>query len=214
MTPVPALADDFFRLAHHDSTGQPLLHPRATGLGLAAALLAELLWGRSLVIHEGLVYPHPESTRPPADALAHTVLDQITAQTQYHNVRTWLGFLSQRATADVAERLWRAGHLRPVTVRRLLRQVTVYEPTDVLTAADPWVRLTTRVTRHQPLDPPDAFLLCLSGATGLNEYLLRDASIEARRYAAHLEASAPAPLAELLAQTAAAVGDAVLSYRT
>ena len=57
-------------------------------------------------------------------------------------------------------------------------------------------------------------LLCLAGATGLNEYLLRDAPAEARRYAAHLAASAPAPLAELLAQTAAAVGDAVLSYRT
>ncbi|MBN1171236.1 MAG: GPP34 family phosphoprotein, partial [Micromonosporaceae bacterium] len=143
MTPVPALADDFFRLAHHDTTGQPLLHPRATGLGLAAALLAELLWGRSLVVHEGLIYPHPEATRPPADALTHTVLDQITAQTRYHDLRTWLGFLNQRATADVAERLWRAGHVRPVIGRRLLRRDTVtYVPTDLLTAAGPWVRLS------------------------------------------------------------------------
>ena len=36
------LADDLFLMAHCDRTGKPLLQPRATGLGLAGALLAEL----------------------------------------------------------------------------------------------------------------------------------------------------------------------------
>jgi hypothetical protein len=183
-------------------------------LVLAAALLAELIWGRKIYLKGGCVNQRPEATTPPADALAHTVLDQIAAQPRYHEVRTWLGFLSHTAIEDVAGRLRRAGHVRPVTVRRLLKQTTVYQPTDLLTAAGPWIRLTRRAERHEPFDPPDAFLLCLAGATGLNQHLLRDASAEARRYAAHLEASAPAPLHELLAQTAAAVGDAVLSYRS
>ena len=37
------LADQFFLIAHEDRTGRSRLHPRATGLGLAAALLGELM---------------------------------------------------------------------------------------------------------------------------------------------------------------------------
>ena len=36
------LADDLYLMAHHDVTGRPHLQPRATGIGLAGALLAEL----------------------------------------------------------------------------------------------------------------------------------------------------------------------------
>ena len=37
------LADDLYLLAHHEITGKPHLQPRAVGLGLAGALLAELM---------------------------------------------------------------------------------------------------------------------------------------------------------------------------
>jgi hypothetical protein len=47
--PVPGpggtgrLADDLYLIAHHELTGRPHLAPRAVGLGLAGALLAELV---------------------------------------------------------------------------------------------------------------------------------------------------------------------------
>ncbi len=37
------LADDLYLLAHHERTGRAHLQPRAVGLGLAGALLAELM---------------------------------------------------------------------------------------------------------------------------------------------------------------------------
>jgi hypothetical protein len=37
------LADDLYLMAHNDVSGRPYLQPRALGLGLAGALLAELV---------------------------------------------------------------------------------------------------------------------------------------------------------------------------
>ena len=37
------LADDLYLIAHHELTGRPQLAPRAVGLGLAGALLGELV---------------------------------------------------------------------------------------------------------------------------------------------------------------------------
>ena len=210
---APALADEFFRLAHHDTTGKPLLHPRATDLGLAAALLGELFAGRKIVIQDGRLYPWQRT--PPSDALAHATLDQLLAQPQHTEVRVWLGFLGASAYASVADRLWRAGHVRPVTGKRLLRRDTVtYVPTDLLTAAGPWVHLTSILRRGEPVGWPEGFLLCLTAATGLDAFLLRDLPSEAVDHCRRLCAAAPAPISELTAITAAAVGDAVLSYRT
>jgi hypothetical protein len=38
----PLVSDDFFRLAHDDVSGKPLLHPVALANGLAAGLL--MIW--------------------------------------------------------------------------------------------------------------------------------------------------------------------------
>ena len=63
------LADQFFLIAHEDRTGKSRLHPRATGLGLAAALLGELVMqGRIRAVEGELFVVNPE---PPGDALAH-----------------------------------------------------------------------------------------------------------------------------------------------
>ncbi|MBT8228020.1 MAG: GPP34 family phosphoprotein [Dactylosporangium sp.] len=213
MTVISALADEFFRLAHHDTTGRPLLHPRATGLGLAAALLGELLSERKIFIQEGRLYPWQRT--PPTDALAHATLDQLLAQPQHTEVRVWLGFLSTSAYPDVAGRLWRAGHVRPVTERRLLRRdVVTYVPTDLLTAAGPWIHLTSILRWGEPVNWAEGFLLCLARVTGLDAHLLHDLPAEAADHCHRLCAAAPAPISELTTITAAAIGDAVLSYRT
>jgi hypothetical protein len=209
-----ALADEFFRLAHHDSTGTPRLHARATDLGLAAALLGELVCERKIYLRDGHLCVWERT--PPSDALAHATLDQIIAQPQHTGVRTWLGFLAERAYGDVAGRLVRAGHVRPVAGRRLLRRpvVVAYEPTDLLVAAGPWLSLTSILSRGEAVSLPQGFLLCLAAATGLDVYLLRDLPSAASRHSQRLVAAAPDQIRELTAITAAAVGDAVLAYRT
>ena len=71
-----------------------------------------------------------------------------------------------------------------------------------------------QLRRHEPLDPADGFLAGLVAATGLDEHLLDGAPTTSHRYLHHLVASAHPALRELLMHTQAAVGDAVLSYRT
>jgi Golgi phosphoprotein 3 (GPP34) len=208
---VYPLADEFFRLAHNDVTGKPRLHPRATELGLAAALLGELLFGNRITLHRGVLEVVDDT--PPRDAVAHDALDQIVTQPQHTAVRVWLEFLSHGAYQGVAQRLWRAGHLRPETSRRLLRQVVTWRPTDVNTAAWPSARLSHSLSREEPLDQADTFLAGLATATGLDEDLIERGNPGAHHYLRRLVATAPQQVRELLAHTHAAVGDAVLSYR-
>jgi hypothetical protein len=209
---VLLVANDFFRLAHHDVTGRARLHHRATGLGLAAGLLAELMFGQHLTAQEGVLHLRDQS--PPADAAAHTVLDQIVAQSRHRELRTWLDYLSHDANELVARRLWRAGHVRPTETRRLLGRPTVtYVPTDINTAAWPWARLSLALHRHAPLHPPDAFLVGVATATGLDTTLLDAAPSATRTYARHVAGSLHPALRDLLVHTQAAVGDAVLAYR-
>lgn len=105
------LADDFFRLAHDDTSGELRVHARAAAWGLAAALLGELLYAGRIRIADGLVYV-AHRVVPPADAIAHGIFAQIVAERTRHTVRTWLTFLSEDAHEQVAARLVRAGHVR------------------------------------------------------------------------------------------------------
>ena len=47
------VADDLYLMAHHEISGRPLLQPRPLGMGLAGALLAELMLGGSIVLWPG-----------------------------------------------------------------------------------------------------------------------------------------------------------------
>src|SRR6266516_3964834 len=69
MMPV---ADQLFFVAHHDRDGRPRLHQRAVALGLAGALLGELVLLGHLDVYDSAVYVvHRE---PPHDALDHSIL--------------------------------------------------------------------------------------------------------------------------------------------
>ena len=133
------LADEFFFLALDDRTGRPRLSPKVLGLGMAGALLGELLLEDRITIEGDRL--RVLSLRPPADALTHTTLDRLVAETTPHPVRTWLVFLARTAVEQVAERLWRGGHIQREQTRRLWRTETIYPPTDVNIAYMPTARL-------------------------------------------------------------------------
>ncbi|MEV4753647.1 GPP34 family phosphoprotein [Micromonospora sp. NPDC049559] len=207
------LADDFWLLAHHDVSGAPRLNGRAAGLGLAAALLAELMWMGKISAGDGRLWVVDNS--PPADVLAHTVLEHLIAQPQHATLRIWLGFLSHSATEQVAQRLWRAGHVRREESRRLLRPNGVrWVPVDWNYAHWPAARLSLQLRDQAPMSQVDAFLAGLAAATGLEDDLLRDAPASSRHYLRRLTDVLPPPLRELLTHAHAAVGEAVLFYRT
>ncbi|NIL57255.1 GOLPH3/VPS74 family protein [Salinispora arenicola] len=203
------VADEFFLVAHNDIRGKARLHPAATGLGLAGGLLGELvLYGHIVVVDGDLSVV---DRRPPADALAHTVLDQLVGEAQHRSVRTWLSFLAQSATTSVGERLSRAGVLRRRESRRLLRTTVGYVPVDPNAAAWPTTRLRVLLERSDP--PPtlaDAVLLGLIAAAGLDREVLWSTGPRAQHRLTSLVAALPAPLKELVAHTEAAVGAAVL----
>lgn len=205
-------ADEFWLLAHDDSTGRPRLSGRVLGLGLAGALLGELLESQNVAVGQGLVYI--TSRTPPPDALAHTVLDQIDSEVQHHPVRTWLAFFGRTADDVVAQRLMRAGLLRKESSRKLLKQVTVYRPVDANRAAWPMARLSTTLRRQSPVPDGDAFLAGLALATGLDRAILDGAGPGPHDYLTHVVSSLPAQQRQLVAHTEAAVGDAVLSQRS
>jgi hypothetical protein len=207
----PLLADDFFRLAHQDYSGKPLLHHNVAGLGLAAALLAELTFTGRITVAQSRVTVVDLS--PPEDPLAHSVLGQLASEATVHPVRIWLAYLGRHAYQDVARRLLTAGHVQEEVTRKLLSKTVVFRPTDVNTAAWPWARLTTQLRTEQPLNHYDTFLAGLVIATDLHKQVLDGMSAEVVAGLRHAVSAAWPPVRELLHQTEVAVGSAVVTGR-
>lgn len=206
------LADEYFFLALDDRTGRPRLALKVFGLGLAGALLGELVLAERITIAGDRL--QVLNRRPPADALSHTILDHLLAEDTGHALRTWLVFLARRSTEQVADRLWRAGHIRIETVRRLLSRETIYPPTDVNTAYGPTARLANALSRGRQFTWPDAALAGLAVATGLDTHVLYTGDAGARDYLRHIVSHLTPELYALVRHLDAAVGDAVLTGRT
>jgi hypothetical protein len=203
------LADQFFLIAHEDRTGRSRLHSRATGLGLAAGLIGELMLLGKVRVFEGEL--RVVSRDPPADVLAHNILDLLIAQPQHRDLPTWLAYLAQDAADKVGERLQRAGAVEPVTRRRLMSSQTVYMPMNAdqrNAAAWARVRLADMLVRHRDMDAADSLLAGLVLATGLTRCVLWDLPAH-RPGVTHLYAvvdSLPPELRELVEFTQASVG--------
>src|SRR5258708_10505383 len=117
-------------MAHHEVTGRLYLHRRAIGVGLAGALLADLVLAGSIRIWpEGVVLA---GRAAPPDEFARTVLELVLSER--HPVPDWLAFLARSAERDVAQRLERQEYVTLAGPRRSWR-------------ADRWV----------PIDPDCAF---------------------------------------------------------
>src|SRR4051812_26204752 len=102
--PAAALAaTDFWMLSHHERSGQLLVPGRVVAIGLAAALLAELLAEDRIGFdRQQMVVPVTEF--PPRDAVAHQVLDQLHGEDRLP-VQVWLRHLAQSAYEAVAGRM-------------------------------------------------------------------------------------------------------------
>ena len=210
------LADQYFLIAHEDRTGRSRLHPRATGLGLAAALIGELVLDGHLELMDGDL--HIIDRRPPGDALSHDILSLLIAQPQHREVRTWLAYLSQDAAVRVGERLIRVGAVEPVTRRKMLSTQTLYMPNSAEQRnAAAWApaRLANLLVRGIELSVSDRMLAGLIAATGLTRHVLYDFQLHRQAFLVlpSAVASLPGNLKELIEHTEASVGSVLTAGR-
>ena len=205
------LADDFFLMAHEQSTGKPRLPERITGLGLAGALLAELALAGRIELRESAMAVLDSTARE--DPLSDRVLEFL--KQEHHPTRTWLAFFGQSAHEEVGERL-AAGGLVVRAQRRRPWQGGRWVPTSPEVAVRPTALLCTQLIRGQDLAERDLVLIGLLRATGLDQPVLwevRQTAPEALARATRSLGSLDASLTELITQTEAAVGSAIAAHR-
>jgi hypothetical protein len=205
------MADEFYLIAHDDSSGQLRLHPKVAGCGVAAALLAELIMLERVYVEAGVL--KSVSTLPPPDALARTIFGQVLGELTPLPVRDWLTFLGRTAVDDVAQRLVRIEVLERVESRMSLfggkKRYTTLRVND---AAWPAARITSRLIRRDPMEPSDQVLAALVQGTGLSAQMLWDDQTGvSRRYLRSVVAALPESLRVLVAEVEFAVSKVAIT---
>jgi hypothetical protein len=204
------LADDFYFTAHDHVTGRRYLSDGATGLGLAASLLGELVMFDRITVDKATI--RVINKIPPEDALAYTILEHLLAEPEVSGAKEWLLYLRQDAEDQVGQRLLRAGHVRRLQARKLLRTTVHYVPVDLNTFLWPATRLEMALRRREQVDVQDLFLAGLINVTDLHRSVIHGVSPSTTALEQLLPVLPPA-LRELLVITDAVYGDAVLTHR-
>jgi hypothetical protein len=203
------VADDLYLMAHHEVNGKPFVQPRVLGTGLAGGLLAELMLLGGIVLQEdGAVGP---GRIVPRNGMAYQVLNQIAAEQEAHPVQEWLLFLARTATEDVVRRLERSGYVTRAAGRGRWRPGR-WVPVDADWAFSPLLRVRSALDAARPLDAREAVLAGLADACGLGFRLEQYLPPPGRSLEEALGQLDPG-LRELITQTQAAIGSAVLAHR-
>ena len=172
-----SLADDFYLIGLDGRTIRPRLHTKAMGLGVAAALLAELVLANHIRVTNGRIevaYRHyaPE-VREHADMLA-----QINAEPQ-HQLPVWLSYFAQTATDVVQARLVAHGFMR-IESRGVLRAKQAYVPIDPMAVEWRSLRIARVIAKRDVRTWEDLTIIALIVATGLTEAVLWNAGPDDR----------------------------------
>ena len=198
--PALALADDFW-LAAHDSK-----RPRTLGIGLAAALLSEMIFAGWVGANEGGLLAHRDTDRfPPPDdtalaALVTLLIKEIAAQSGRHRhdetaitlrLSTWIAYLQDGIAKQLVEQRLSTTTLvdRQPSLLWRPRQVN-YTPADTTISGSAGARIKERIRRGTRLYNGDTRLehdLVLAGiaiVTGIDRLILTDLTAGERK---HLE---------------------------
>jgi hypothetical protein len=212
---MTSLADDFFCLALDEHSGKPRLAPRVTAVGLACALLAELvIAGHAVMTDSGEL--HALDVQRPSDSLAREIHELLLARPQHRDPRIWIAYLARDAFDRVGVRLAEQGLVTPVRKKRLTGTRTVYQPTNLSATAWPGIRIAQQLSGGAEITLHDLTCAGLAAAIGLIGEVLWDPELHAPARAALPAALAllPPPVTSLLARTEIAVAEAVLTNRT
>jgi hypothetical protein len=207
------LADDLFLTAHDSVKGKCLLSPATLGLGMASALIGELVLWRRVDVVDGKIQIIDD--RPTGDPAATAVLDQLLREGHHRAVRDWISFLATGVATDLVERrLARSALVQRQEKRGLFGSKVSFVPSDTMIAGWPATRIRTFIGRGELLDIPDLVLAGLILATGLDQHVFLTLDARGRgQLFDQLKRRLPAMLLELISQSEAAVGDAVMARR-
>jgi hypothetical protein len=213
-----ALPDDFFVLAHHYRTGVPHLHPLPLGLGIAAALMADLVLSDRIQVSASEV--RVVNATPVPDPLAGEVLLRMCAEPGLP-LRDWLAFLARTTVEPVAQRLVTSGlYAQEEQSRgRWRRPVVLYIATEPQRAYWRSVRLARMVAGVDEWSVPDVLLAGFVTATSLLNVVVETGAAGPGLQSALQRVQQdlnqlPLPLRYLVDGVQTLVGDAVLSGRT
>jgi hypothetical protein len=201
------LADDLWLMAHHERSGRPLLAPRAAGLGLAGALLGELVLDGAISVTASAV---TAAGPAPGEELAAGVLGLVAAEPGPWPAQDWLAFLARTVPAGVAGRLARAGYLTPGRSWRGQRWV----PADPDCAFAPIARAKSGLDQHWDADIHGVALAALADGCGLGARLALYVPAASRHRLPGAAGRLDPALREVITQTQVAVDSAVLAHRT
>lgn len=221
--PSTRLVYDTLLITSLDDVYKPATGPRVTGLGIGAALLAELVLSQHLMVWaaKGVdlvcvdAVGSGERDRPPVDSLTLWLVEHVRAERTSLSVRDWLEFLS---AADVYTKTAEHMAMLGFMVRREYRSgwrrrvEVVFEPSDALIANAVFSRLRRHLSlseRQVPVE--DAFMLALTEAVGLDKPLYHHVPPSARAYTDKRRQALPAALRAIVAHLAAAVADIAIT---
>lgn len=203
------LADDFFRIGH-DDYGKSRLHRDNANVGLAAAVLGELILKEYVDVKDGLLWP--SSAGKPNDRLAVLVMKQVRSERE-RPVRDWLKYLGNPdfPGGDVYDhigmRLQSLGkcHAQHRRFRRSVR----YVPEDRNEWAMPWVRISWRINQRERMSLEELIVGNLVLATDLHRVVLTGETRDVENAILDQLSGAPAAIQELVHQTQVACGSEV-----
>ena len=106
MTVLP-LPDELLMLGFDDAVGRPLVPGIVLDLGLAGAVLIELLLAGRLTVRDERVFV--TDARPVDDPIAEAALDKIRSAAEPHEVRRWVPDLAKGVREQILGRLVATG---------------------------------------------------------------------------------------------------------
>jgi hypothetical protein len=215
------LADDLFAIALDHRAGRHTIADHTLRIGLAGALLIELLL-------EDCVQAVGERLRvtgeKPGDSVTLRIHEHLKAEPE-HTLRTWLLFVAKTAVEEVGERLALRRLVRRNVNRRLLgADVVRWEaPSDRIAVALDWraTRLAMKlgagaIAEFSIATLSDASLVALCHATDITQRLLRDGGPGSHAYVddIHRQLAANHPAIHLVAtRVGELVGTGTFTHR-
>jgi len=202
------LVDALFFISHDEFTGKPVLSRSMLGIGLAGAVLCDLLLTRRIIVEDKKIRPVARPRRGPA--VTDRILSDIVAEPQRHTVRDWTDYLRQDILSLVAAPLIAAGEVTSRIDRSLLRNVQRYRPVDLLACTAARGEVRAAVFGHVELDLHSACLALLTWIVGLDN--LCEPELGRGRLRQWMDGtlkSMPRPVAELVSGVEATAAAAV-----
>jgi hypothetical protein len=172
-----SLADDFYLIGLDGRNNRPRLHAKAMSLGVAAALMAELVLNNYIQIHQNQILVASRHYAPEGREHAD-MLSAIMAEPQ-HQLPVWLTYFAQTSVDVVQERLVARRFLH-VESRGVLRSKQTYVADDPMSVEWRSLRIARLISKRDIRTWEDLSIIGLIVATGLTDAVMWNAAPEDR----------------------------------